>query len=73
MKTRSPCPKLVALIIDTAKAFDRKWSPEPQIFLELLRFREMLLWITEVAGPPLGAGKKQGIDLETYQRLIENT
>lgn len=49
-----------------------KWSPEPQVFLALLRFREMLLWINEVAGPPLGAGKKQGIDLETYQRLIEN-
>ena len=50
-----------------------KWSPEPHVFLALLRFRELLLWITEVAGPPLGAGQKQGIDLETYQRLTENT
>jgi putative transposase len=49
-----------------------KWSNEPQVFLELLRFREMLLWITEVIGPLLGAGRKQGIDLETYQRLTAN-
>ena len=25
-----------------------KWTAEPQLFLELLRFNEMLLWITQV-------------------------
>ena len=46
-----------------------KWSPEPQLFLQLLRFKEMLLWITQVVNRSLGANPKQGIDLETYQRL----
>jgi len=46
-----------------------KWDAEPQLFLELLRFREMLLWIGQVVEPMLGAGTKQGIKLETYQRF----
>lgn len=46
-----------------------KWSDEPQLFLELLRFREMLLWIAQVVGRLLGADRTPGIDLETYQRL----
>lgn len=50
-----------------------KWSDEPQLFLELLRFREMLLWITQVVGRLLGADRSTGIDLETYQRLTTNT
>jgi len=46
-----------------------KWNEEPQLFLELLRFREMLLWIAQVIGRLLGADRKPGIDLENYQRL----
>jgi hypothetical protein len=46
-----------------------KWNQEPQLFLSLLRFREMLLWIGQVVGRLLGADKNQGIDRETYQRL----
>jgi putative transposase len=50
-----------------------KWSEEPQLFLELLRFREMLLWISQVVGQLLGADRIQGINLETYQRLTTNS
>lgn len=46
-----------------------KWSEEPQLFLELLRFREMLLWIAQVVGRLLRADHTLGIDHETYQRL----
>lgn len=49
-----------------------KWSEEPELFLELLRFREMLLWITQVIGRLLGADRSHGIDYETYQRLTTN-
>jgi len=49
-----------------------KWNEEPQLFLELLRFREMLLWIEQVIGRLLGADQTQGLDRETYQRLTEN-
>jgi hypothetical protein len=55
------------------KLAKRKWDDEPQLFLKLLRFREMLLWINQVVGKLLGAGQIQGIDRETYQRLTENT
>ena len=50
-----------------------KWSEEPQLFLELLRFREMLLWIAQVVGQLLGANRKPGIDLQTYERLTRIT
>jgi len=46
-----------------------KWSDEPRLFLELLRFNEMLLWITQVVQRLLHADQKQGIELETYERL----
>lgn len=49
-----------------------KWSDDPQLFLELLRFREMLLWIGQVLGKRLGADQHQGIDRETYQRVTRN-
>ena len=49
-----------------------KWSAEPQLFLALLRFREMLLWITQVVGGVLGGDKKQGIEYEEYQRVTAN-
>lgn len=46
-----------------------KWNDEPQLFLELLRFNEMLLWITQVVQRLLRADQNPGIDRETYQRL----
>lgn len=46
-----------------------KWSEEPQLFLELLRFSEMLLWISQVIGRLLHADEKQGIEYEEYHRL----
>ena len=48
-----------------------KQSEEPQLFLELLRFKEMLLWITQTVQQALGAHKTQGIDYETYKQLAE--
>ena len=46
-----------------------KYTEEPTIFLELLRFGEMLLWITQVVQQLLGANKTKGLDLATYERL----
>jgi putative transposase len=49
-----------------------KYSAEPQLFLELLRFKEMLYWITQVIEHALGADKTLRLDLQTYQRLMAN-
>jgi len=46
-----------------------KYSDEPQVFLELLRFKEMLYWITQVVEHALGADKTSGLDHQTYERL----
>ena len=46
-----------------------KWDDEPHLFLELLRFQEMLLWITQVVGKLLGADQRNGIEYEAYQQL----
>jgi len=54
------------------KLAKRKLHEEPQLFLELLRFREMLLWIAQIVQQALGADKTKGIDLELYQRLMRN-
>lgn len=77
--TRDPALRLlfvgIALVLRNVwvwlhfKLAKGKWSEEPQLFLELLRFREMLLWIGQVVGRLLGADKKQGIEREAYQRL----
>jgi hypothetical protein len=55
------------------KLAKEKWSDEPRLFLELLRFNEMLLWITQVVQRLLHADQKQGIELATYQRLTAFT
>jgi putative transposase len=47
----------------------RKGNDEPQLFLELLRFKEMLLWITQVVQRLLRADQNPGIHRATYQRL----
>lgn len=46
-----------------------KYSAEPQLFLELLRFKEMLLWITQVVQQALGADKTIGVEYKTYERV----
>lgn len=46
-----------------------KWDPEPQLFPELLRFKEMLLWITQVVGRLFHAEATIGIKYEAYERL----
>lgn len=80
--TRDPALRLlfvgIALVLRNVwvwlhfKLAKGKWNAEPQLFLELLRFREMLLWIDQVVGRLLGAGTKQGIELETYERFTAN-
>jgi putative transposase len=54
-----------------------KWAKgkrrdEPQLFLNLLRFGEVLLWITQTVQRLLRAHQKLGIDLMTYQRVTQN-
>jgi len=49
-----------------------KYSSEPQLFLELLRFKEMLYWIIQVIENALGADKTLGLDRQTYERLMAN-
>lgn len=77
--TRSPRQRLlfvaIALVLRNVwvwlhfKLAKGKYNEEPTLFLELLRFKEMLLWITQIVQRLLGADQNQGIDCETYQRL----
>jgi len=77
--TRDPATRLlfvaVALVLRNVwvwlhfKLAKRKWDDEPKLFLELLRFREMLLWIGQVVGRMLGTDINQGIHRENYERL----
>jgi len=79
--TRDPALRLlfvgIALVLRNVwvwlhfKLAKGKWDDEPRLFLELLRFQEMLLWIAQVVGTLLGAGQRQGIELAAYQRLTE--
>jgi putative transposase len=82
IKTCTRDPRLRLLFVAIALVLRNVWvwihfkfaknkqSEEPQLFLELLRFQEMLLWITQTVQQALGAGKTQGIDYETYKRLV---
>jgi putative transposase len=47
----------------------KKWDDQPQLFLELLRFNEMLLWITQVVQRLLHADQQAGIERQVYLRL----
>lgn len=49
-----------------------KWSEQPQLFLGLLHFGEMLRWISQVVGGLLGDDRRQGIEYEEYRKLAEN-
>lgn len=85
IKTSTRDPRLRLLLVGIAlvlrnvwvwlhfKLAKGKWSDEPQLFLELLRFNEMLLWITQVVQRLLRADQNQGIDYATYERLTANT
>ena len=46
-----------------------KYSAEPKLFLALLRFKEMLLWITQIVQDIMGADKTKGLDWDTFRRL----
>lgn len=77
--TRNPAYRLlfigIALVLRNVwvwlhfKLAKGKWDDQPQLFLELLRFREMLLWIAQVVGRILHADEKQGIEYEEYFRM----
>jgi putative transposase len=79
--TRDPAQRLlfvgIALVLRNVwvwlhfKLAKGKWDDQPQVFLELLRFKEMLLWIAQVVGRFLHADYHQGIDLQTYQRVTQ--
>lgn len=80
--TRDPAQRLlfvgIALVLRNVwvwlhfKFAKGKWAPEPTIFLALLRFKEMLLWITQVVQRLLRADQVPGITLKTYERLTAN-
>lgn len=84
IKTCTRDPKLRLLFIGIAlvlrniwvwlhfKLAKGKWNEEPQLFLGLLRFRQMLLWIDQVIGKLFHADEKQGIEYDEYQRLTTN-
>ena len=46
-----------------------KYSTDPKLFHALLRFGEMLLWITQIVQAILGADKTKGLDWDTFRRL----
>jgi len=54
------------------KLVKEKWSEEPELFLKLLRFREILLWISQVIEKIFHADQKQGVEYEEYRRLTGN-
>ena len=84
IKTCTRDPRLRLLFVGIALVLRNVWvwlhfklatgksSDEPQLFLRLLRFREMLRWIDQVVGRFYGADQKQGIEYEAYQRLTQN-
>jgi hypothetical protein len=81
IKTCARDPRIRLLFVGIALVLRNVWvwihyrfakgksSDEPQLFLELLRFNEMLLWITQVVQQRLGADKTIGLDYQTYERL----
>ena len=81
IKTSTRDPRFRLLFIGIALVLRNVWvwlhfrlakntySEEPQMFLELMRFKEMLLWITQIVQRNLGADKTEGIKVVDYQRL----
>jgi hypothetical protein len=81
IKTTARDPKFRLLFVGIALVLRNVWvwihfrfakekhSPEPRLFLALLRFKELLDWITQIVQQDLGAAKKKGLDIDTYVRL----
>jgi putative transposase len=82
IKTCTRDPRLRLLFVGIALVLRNVWvwlhfrlakakcSEEPIMFLELMRFKEMLLWITQIVQSNLGADKTGGIKTVEYQRLV---
>jgi hypothetical protein len=82
IKTCTRDPRLRLLFVGIALVLRNVWvwlhfrlakarySEEPILFFELLRFEEMLLWITQIVQSNLGADKTEGIKTMEYQRLV---
>lgn len=85
IKTSTRDPKQRLLFVGIALVLRNVWvwlhfrlakgkgNDEPTLCLALLRFNEMLLWITQVVQRLLGANQTQGIDHETYERFMAFT
>jgi hypothetical protein len=81
-RTCSPCPATrllyvgIALVLRNVWAWFHhqlcrgRWSVEPIEFQELMRFKQMLLWITEVIWESLGANPCRGIERQRYEQLV---
>ena len=81
IKTCTRCPRIRLLLIGIALILRNVWvwlhfqwarnkyGAEPIVYLELLRFRQMLDWIRQVIDQVLGADGIKGLDLETFQRV----
>ena len=77
--TRDPAQRLlfigVALVLRNVWVWlhfqfaKNKWSSQLKLFPRLLRFREMLHWIEQVASSMLGPDHSQGIELAHYKQL----
>lgn len=82
IRTCTRCPRLRLLYIAIALVLRNVWvwihfqfakhknRDEPEVYLELLRFSEMLLWITQIVQAYLGADKTEGLDRKTYERVM---
>jgi len=82
IKTCTRDPRLRLLFVGIALVLRNVWvwlhfrlakarsSEEPILFFELLRFKEMLLWITQIIQNNFGADKTKGIKTAEYQRLV---
>jgi putative transposase len=83
IKTCTRDPRLRLLFVAIALVLRNVWVwihfrfakdkhlAEPTLFLALLRFKEMLLWITQIVQDILGADKTGGLDFDTFQRLTK--
>lgn len=81
IRTCTRCPRLRLLYFAIALVLRNVWvwihfqlakekhSDEPEVFLELLRFSELLNWITQTVQAQLGADKTEGLDRKTVERV----
>ena len=81
-RTCSPCPATrmlyvgIALVLRNVWAWFHhqlcraRWTEEPIEFQELMRFKQMLLWMVEVILESLGADPCRGIERQRYEELV---